>query len=125
MVAKLARFFTGFKECKIVNYIKYSCQFENYFCSLCNDNFKKTCCFWGKNCSRCSIVITHTEQQVSKNIEEDGPILKPYTHTFMLLHPRLPSFLSSKTTKYFVNFWWRILLLLFYFFFAKSLCGIL
>ena len=71
------------------------------------------------------VSITHTEQQVSKNIEEDGPILKPYTHTFMLLHPRLLlSFLSSKTTKYFVNFWWRILLL-FFFFFAKSLCGIL
>ena len=67
------------------------------------------------------VSITHTEQQVSKNIEEDGPILKPYTHTFMLLHPCLLSFLSSKTTKYFVNFWWEnfSIILVFFFFLQK------
>ena len=66
------------------------------------------------------VVITHTEQQVSKNIEEDGLILKPYTHTFMLLHPRLLlSFLSSKTTKYFVNFWWENFIIILFFFLQK------
>ena len=50
-------------------------------------------------------MITHTEQQVSKNIEEDGPILKPYTHTFMLLHPRLdPLFSFVQNHKIFCQF---------------------
>ena len=66
---------------------------------------QKTCRFWEKNCSRCSVVIAHTEQQVSKNIEEDGPILKPYTHTFMLLHPRLdPLFSFVQNHKIFCQF---------------------
>ena len=71
------------------------------------------------------VSITHTEQQVSKNIEEDEPILKPYTHTFMLLHPRLLSFLSSKTTKYFVNFWREDFIIILFFFCKKSLWNLI
>ena len=71
-------------------------------------------------------VITHTEQQVSKNIEEDGPILKPYTHTFMLLHPRLdPLFSFVQNHKIFCQFLVVDGEFYYFYFFAKSLCGIL
>ena len=60
---------------------------------------------FGKKIVQGVVVITHTEQQVSKNIEEDGPILKPYTHTFMLLHPRLdPLFSFVQNHKIFCQF---------------------
>ena len=82
----------------------------------------------GKKIVQGVVVITHTEQQVSKNIEEDGPILKPYTHTFMLLHPRLDHLFSFvQNHKIFCQFLvvdGEFYFILFYFF-AKSLCGIL
>ena len=76
---------------------------------------------FGKKIVQGVVVITHTEQQVSKNIEEDGPILKPYTHTFMLLHPRLdPPFSFVQNHKIFCQFLVENFIIIILFFFCKK-----